>query len=269
MEETIKNIVSGFINVPADQIGPSTPIDRPAFKSSILFHRMYARLAEAGVVIDNVGNMRVVNDLLTHTRSSATSAQSFGPAVPSAGPAVPSAGTALSASGHIATRSAVAAPAAMSSAGISSAAGSGIGIDIEEIANLPKVADFRKDSFYTTNFTAAETSYCILQTDPYASFAGLFAAKEAMVKADNNFKGKFFNTIGIAHTGEGKPYYPGFELSIAHAGGVAIAVAVRENRFPLQLAPPPAAAPVRTSWLTVTAILLSLAALILAVIRRA
>ena len=247
MEETIKNIISGFINVPADQIGPSTPIDRPAFKSSILFHRMYARLAEAGVAIDNVGNMRVVGDLLTHTRPSGSS--------------VRSSAAELSAPAPIAVRSADAA---------SAAAGPSIGIDIEEIANLPRALDFRKDAFYTANFTPAETSYCILQIDPYSSFAGLFAAKEAIVKADNQLKGKFFSTLEITHTGEGKPVYPGFELSIAHAAGVAIAVAVRGNQRSSQ--PVPAlqpAPPAKTSWLTVMAILLSLAALLLAVIRRA
>jgi phosphopantetheine--protein transferase-like protein len=103
----------------------------------------------------------------------------------------------------------------------------GIGIDIEEIAALPRATDFRREGFYTQNFTAGEIAYCILQADPYSSLTGLFAVKEAIVKADGQYRGRPFNTIEIGHSAEGKPEFPGFGLSISHAGGMAVAVAVR------------------------------------------
>ncbi|HVU56155.1 MAG TPA: hypothetical protein VHD83_13915, partial [Puia sp.] len=67
----------------------------------------------------------------------------------------------------------------------------------------------------------------ILQPDAYASFAGLFTAKEAMVKAGLGVRS--FHMIEIAHTPEGKPVFPGYQLSIAHAGPVAVAVAIADD----------------------------------------
>ena len=104
----------------------------------------------------------------------------------------------------------------------------GIGIDIEEIAALPQTTDFRKEEFYKMNFTPGEMAYCILQPDPYSSFAGLFAAKEAMVKADGANRNKTFNTLEIDHSPEGKPLHPDYSLSISHAGGMALAVAASQ-----------------------------------------
>ncbi|HEV3326120.1 MAG TPA: hypothetical protein VG052_10965, partial [Puia sp.] len=64
MEEKIKGIVSVFIKLPAEQIGAGTPIDRSALQSSILLHRMYARLAEEGFRVENYANIKVFGDLL-------------------------------------------------------------------------------------------------------------------------------------------------------------------------------------------------------------
>jgi phosphopantetheine--protein transferase-like protein len=89
---------------------------------------------------------------------------------------------------------------------------------------MPVCHDFRKDHFYTMNFTPSEIAYCILRADPYASFAGLFSAKEAVIKA--GLRARPFNKIEIAHLADGKPVFPGFQLSISHAGQVAVAVAV-------------------------------------------
>ena len=79
------------------------------------------------------------------------------------------------------------------------------------------------------NFAAAEIAWCILQPDPYSSFAGLFAVKEALVKADGQFRGRAFNSMEIDHSPEGKPLFPGFVISISHAGGLAVAVAARSG----------------------------------------
>ncbi len=203
MEEKIKGIVSVFIKLPPEQIGAGTPIDRSALQSSILLHRMYAKLAEEGVRVENYANIKVFGDLLQQQGNSA------GNNPHPAGMIAPVSTT----SGRIAT------PA--------------IGIDIEEVAALPKNTDFRKAAFYTMNFTPAEIAYCILQPDPYSSFAGLFAAKEAIIKADSRYRDRAFNTLEIGHSAEGAPLHPGFGLSISHANGMAAAVAIAMGAGPL------------------------------------
>jgi phosphopantetheinyl transferase (holo-ACP synthase) len=204
MEEKIKEIIALFIKVPADQIGPRTPIGRSALQSSILMHRMYARLAETGLLVDNYNDINVYADLWPRQGSG------------SPGERPPVAPQPLGAAFPVTTAGEV--------AGIH-----GIGVDIEEVAAMPQVSDFRSAEFYQLNFAAGEIAYCILQTDPYSSFTGLFAAKEAIVKADAFFRGRPFNTLKIDHTPEGKPLFPGFGLSISHAGGLAVAVAIRET----------------------------------------
>jgi len=248
MEEKIRDIVALFIKIPADQVGPATPIDRSAVQSSILLHRMYARLAEEGLVVENYAGIKVFGDLL---RSSAGRTDSENSA------AINGAAT----------------PVVFVNNYTGGAKPAGIGIDIEEIAALPQTTDFRKEEFYKMNFTPGEIAYCILQPDPYASFAGLFAAKEAMIKADGANRNKTFNTLEIDHSPEGKPLHPDYSLSISHAGGMALAVAafaglstagsVPQATISLQNGP----ADQKTSsgsWISWLALLLSVMALLIA-----
>jgi len=228
MEEKIKEIVATFIRVPADQIGPATPIDRRAVKSSIMLHRMYAKLAEAGLVVTDYTSMKIFGDL--NGRAAAATAPEINhvqEAAPSPTPAVPyaEAPAPTPAIPHAEP------PAPANNESLS------MGIDIESVASLPQVTDFRRDEFYKQNFTPREMAWCILQAQPYESFAGLFAAKEALIKADNTLKDKPFNQIAIGRSPQGKPLYPGFTLSIAHSNGTAVAVAARtaNNGAPAQL----------------------------------
>ncbi len=293
MEEKIKEIVSVFTKVPVDQIGPATPVGRSAMQSSILLHRMYARLAEEGLAVDNYGNIKVFADLLKYRSGQTSDLAVFersGRTVPDgSGSAI------LDGSGHTISDGSGAAIPANGQSGLSggylsadlparthirsfvagantSVPSSGIGIDIEEVSGLPLTNDFRKDEFYKMNFTATEIAYCILQPDPYSSFAGLFAAKEAIIKADGRDRFKVFNSIEIGHSPEGKPVYPGFELSISHAGKMAVAVAVPSGgSAALSQAPPtsggqnPAVAGKGSpaAWLAVLALALSVIALLL------
>ena len=232
MEEKIKEIVSAFTKIPIGDIGPSTLVDRQAVKSSILLHRMYARLAEEGLIVENYSAVQTFGDLIgNRDRKGINGAAVHMPAETVAAVAGVSAGN--------------------------------IGIDIEELSSLPRAHDFRKDEFYIMNFTPSEIAYCVLQPDPYASFAGLFSAKEAIIKADGRLRSRSFNSIGITHGSEGEPLYPGFHLSISHAGGVAVAVAipVRSEQTTLQPLPP-----VRQSKGAVGIGLLALAIAILAII---
>jgi phosphopantetheine--protein transferase-like protein len=231
MEEKIKEIVSTYLRIPADQIAAGTPIGRTALGNSILLHRMYARLGEEGIVVSDYAEIKVFGDLMQKQGGNGETFVSV-----------------------IQTRN-----------GEGSGA-SGVGIDIEEVDALPRVADLRKESFYSQNFTPGEIAYCILQTDPYSSLTGLFAAKEAIVKADGQYRNRPFNTMEIGHSAEGRPEFPGMKISISHAGGMAVAVAVRRDAGAQSVQPAPQmeTKPASMAWIGWIALVLGAAALVVA-----
>lgn len=196
-----KEIISQFLQVDANSITANTLINRQALKSSIFLHRMYGKLANAGFVVADYSNINSFGELLEtlegksqnskveeHQFNNLTNQQSANTQYP-----IPN---------------------------------TQIGIDIEHIDSLPKTNDFRNEGFYTDNFSENEIAYCILQPDAYASFAGLFAAKEAIVKANNQFKNTKFNKLVITHNAQGKPAFEGVNISISHTNDSAVAVAV-------------------------------------------
>jgi len=99
-----------------------------------------------------------------------------------------------------------------------------IGIDIQHISEMPLCTDFWEDAFYQTNFSKEEIAYCSSKNQPLHSFAGLYAAKEALVKCSRNIK---WDTIVIEHTENNKPYYKDYLISISHSGDFAISVAAK------------------------------------------
>lgn len=199
MEEQIKRIVAQYCKIPWEEISPTTRIDKSAIGNSILLHRMYGKLAEEGVHISDYSQIQTFADLIILTSGKAAnfiitdnfSNSTFSNKIYSQVPQK-----------H------------------------GIGIDLEQVSALPSAVDFREDPFYHSNFTDKEISHCILQKDPYSSFAGLFAAKEAILKANNYYHGKAFNSIEIDHTPEGKPYFANAEISISHTADLAVAVVI-------------------------------------------
>ncbi len=56
-----------------------------------------------------------------------------------------------------------------------------IGVDIIGISRIRKAVE--KEAFVERVFTPSERTYCDGKSDPAASYAGLFCAKEAAVKA--------------------------------------------------------------------------------------
>lgn len=210
MEEKIKEIVSIYTKIPLEQIGSSTIIDRSAVNSSIMLHRMYAKLAEQGFFVQDYWDVKNFGSLLQRINGKSNN--------PDETPVTAHA-------------------PAQSYPKINEHNAGGIGIDIEEIDSMPGANDFREEVFYKMNFSASEIAYCILQPSPYASFAGLFAAKEALVKADSNYKNKAFNTIVIEHTETGKPSHGDFNLSISHTKTTAVAVVIPSAKTTLQLQP--------------------------------
>jgi fatty acid synthase subunit beta len=60
----------------------------------------------------------------------------------------------------------------------------GVGVDIELVSSFVGEG---KESFLERNFTPNEIKYCVEQPDPASSFAGRWAAKEAVIKAISSY----------------------------------------------------------------------------------
>jgi phosphopantetheine--protein transferase-like protein len=104
----------------------------------------------------------------------------------------------------------------------------GVGVDVEGVDRFAE-PDKRL-------FTAEELAYCAVQADPAESRAGRWCAKEAVSKACAKYLQLTLREIEIRNEASGRPIVllPGratevglmAEVSIAHAGGAAVAVAV-------------------------------------------
>ena len=123
----------------------------------------------------------------------------------------------------------------------------GLGIDLCEIARMARILEEKNGgSFLQRYFTQEEQAYIKGRGNMASqSMAGMFAAKEAFLKAlgiglDG---GVGLTCIAVLHQPNGKPYYDitgvaaekleslgakGALLSLTHEGGMAAAVAVIE-----------------------------------------
>jgi len=239
MSEVIKEVVAKFVKMDPGDVVSSTPINSKALLGSIQMHRMYAQLAEHGIVVDNYVGIQTFGQLLDRLNTSGNNGMN--------GSSIP-----------VTEMNVVAAKQKKEYS---------VGIDIEPISSFPRVADFREDEFYKQNFSASEISYCVMQQNQLQSFAGLFAAKEALVKADNRLMGRAFNAIIIDHAADGKPQHDGFQISISHTDTLAVAVAVQlpdttPSSIPIGNAQSHTPSSGK-SWQLPLALLLSLAAIIL------
>ncbi len=98
-----------------------------------------------------------------------------------------------------------------------------IGIDIVQISRIEK--SIKSGHFLEGVFTPDEREYC----KNAENYAGLFAAKEAYLKALGCGIDRRLNEIEILHTDKGKPYIKNVEnsdLSISHDGDYAIAAVI-------------------------------------------
>jgi len=59
----------------------------------------------------------------------------------------------------------------------------GIGLDLVKIDRIRTIAERWQARFLDRLYTEAERRYCLARPTPYASFAGRFAVKEAVLKA--------------------------------------------------------------------------------------
>ena len=111
-------------------------------------------------------------------------------------------------------------------------AGVGVGIDVEAVGRFTE-PDMRL-------FTAQELAYCANQSNPAESRAGRWCAKEAVSKACAKYLQLTLREIEIQSEPSGRPIVllperanrVGLraEVSIAHASGMAVAVAVAVSR---------------------------------------
>lgn len=104
----------------------------------------------------------------------------------------------------------------------------GVGIDIQSISELFPATlplDLKADQMLRTIFTLREISYCQIKKNREESLTGIFAAKEAIMKAGLENP----EPIEIHFDGFGRPCFHGYILSISHSGGYAVAVAIKEG----------------------------------------
>jgi phosphopantetheine--protein transferase-like protein len=110
--------------------------------------------------------------------------------------------------------------------------GIAVGIDVESIRSLPDVADYWEDEFCRSMFTSQEIAYALLQTQPGASLAAAWCAKEALRKSNSRLINVDWARIEVVHDPEGKPSLrlDGVpvqgSLSLSHTDEIAIAAFV-------------------------------------------
>lgn len=205
----IRKIIAFFLGVDAEQITNETVIDNSVVQGSVKIHMMYGDLADNGFKVADYSKIKTYGELWSILKLAGDTTYEIENTSP------------LNSSKRdekLIDRSKL-------NDYLLNNNSAGIGIDIFQISKLPHVDDFRESSFYTENFSLSEFSHCLLKSDPYKSFAGKFAAKEAIVKANNDFKTKSFKEIEILNDVNGKPYFDNFSISISHEDDYAIAIA--------------------------------------------
>lgn len=108
----------------------------------------------------------------------------------------------------------------------------GLGIDIVEISRLIPFKS-RDDRFLTNNYSTTELDYCFSFKDPGPHLAGIFAAKEAVLKALGGDKIRL-PLIEIRREKSGQPVVwiknrrqRSILVSISHTAKTSIAVAIK------------------------------------------
>jgi holo-[acyl-carrier protein] synthase len=80
----------------------------------------------------------------------------------------------------------------------------GLGVDICEIARMER-ALARHDTMRDRVFTPEEVAYCDGKARPAESYAGRFAAREAVIKALGGYRGKNWKDISVTRHPSGAP----------------------------------------------------------------
>ncbi len=80
----------------------------------------------------------------------------------------------------------------------------GLGVDICEISRMER-AIARHASLRERVFTPEERAYCDGKARPAESYAGRFAAREAVIKALGGYRGKRWQDISVTRAPTGAP----------------------------------------------------------------
>lgn len=233
MDERIKEIIARYIKTEPGLITAATVIDRTVVASSVIIHRMYAQLAAEGISVTDYTSIKTFGQLMSALNGKEMVA------------------------GEIPVQNTIQLQHSDNTDAF-------VGIDVEMLSAMPAANDYREAAFYKMNFAPSEIAYCILQPNTIASFAGLFAAKEAIIKADNSYKSTPFHSIIIDHLPNGKPVFPGFQISISHTNDMAVAVAIKSPSSPasLQNAGAPSVNNTLVTFVSLFALLVSILTLI-------
>jgi holo-[acyl-carrier protein] synthase len=80
----------------------------------------------------------------------------------------------------------------------------GLGVDICEIARMERALT-RHPTMRQRVFTPEEVAYCDSKARPAESYAGRFAAREAVIKALGGYRGKGWQEISVTRAPSGAP----------------------------------------------------------------
>ena len=80
----------------------------------------------------------------------------------------------------------------------------GLGVDICEIARMERALG-RHPTMRARVFTPEEIAYCDGKARPAESYAGRFAAREAVIKALGGYRGKLWQDISVTRHPSGAP----------------------------------------------------------------
>jgi holo-[acyl-carrier protein] synthase len=105
-----------------------------------------------------------------------------------------------------------------------------IGIDIEDIKRFNNFS--KTDRFIKNNYTPKEIKYCFSKSNPASHLAGIFCAKEALIKTIK--KRIAMQNIEILHEKNGAPKIAikdkdpsSYKISISHTNTIATAIIMR------------------------------------------
>tara|TARA_B100000780_G_C21086195_1_gene437589 strand:- start:121 stop:906 length:786 start_codon:yes stop_codon:yes gene_type:complete len=201
--EKAKLVISHFLKIDVDEINNATVINHTAIKSSLLLHRMYAKLASEGFILEDPASIETFGDFIMALSDEKDNLLNDSSGIGNIDKKIKSNGRKL----------------------INPILS--VGVDIESVSSLEYSDEYSSNIFYTENFTNDEIQYCVSKPNPQQSFTALFATKEAIIKADNSYKKVKFNAINIKHNEIDKPSFKDFSISISHSEEYVVAVAIK------------------------------------------
>ncbi|HEX6331348.1 MAG TPA: holo-ACP synthase [Actinomycetota bacterium] len=80
----------------------------------------------------------------------------------------------------------------------------GLGVDVCEIARMERALE-RHPTMRERVFTPEEIAYCDSKARPAESYAGRFAAREAVIKALGGYRGRGWQDISVGRGPSGAP----------------------------------------------------------------